>query len=680
MTETEKFWRTERDADGVESWILDVPGARANVLSKAVLTELEQLVAAAEAAPPKGIIIRSGKETGFIAGADVNEFLVMNASIDVVHEHIRWTQALFDRLERLRCKTVAAIDGFCLGGGLELSLACDYRVAVDEPHTRIGLPEVRLGIHPGYGGAARLPGRVGHLAAMDMMLSGRALSARAAKRLGLVDQAVPLRQLVRTAKALVLEKPRSREPVWWQRLAGNAVLRPIVAMALRKTVAKKARKDHYPAPYALIDLWQRSAGNHARMLAGEADSVSRLLAGDTSKNLLRVFFLQERLKGLGRGGSFKADHVHVVGAGVMGGDIAAWCALRGLTVTLQDQSPERIAPAIGRARALFQKKLKLPRLVQAAMDRLIPDVKGIGVARADVVIEAIFENLEAKHALLKAIEPRLKDGALLATNTSSIPLENLAEVLDDPKRLVGLHFFNPVAQMQLVEIVRSRFTSEEVVADATRFARQIDRLPLPVKSSPGFLVNRILMPYLIEAVRLEGEGVQAEAIDGAALEFGMPMGPIELADVVGLDVCLSVAEILAKALGTEVPERLRSMVAAGNLGRKSGRGFYQHRKGQVIKGKYDKGLFVPADLTDRLMLSMLNEAVACLREGVVEDADLLDAGIIFGTGFAPFRGGPLHYAGDAGISTLRKGLDVLSGNYGDRFRPDQGWSSLEGEA
>jgi len=524
MTETGKFWRTERDADGVESWILDVPGTRANVLSKAVLIELQQLVASAEATPPKGVIIRSGKDTGFIAGADVNEFLVMNASVDIVHEHICWTQALFDRLERLPCKTVAAIDGFCLGGGLELSLACNYRVAVDEPHTRIGLPEVRLGIHPGYGGAARLPGRVGHLAAMDMMLSGRALSARAAKRIGLVDHAVPFRQLSRAAKALVTEAPRSRQPVWWQRLAGNSLLRPFVGAALRRTVAKRVRKDHYPAPFALIDLWQRAAGNHARMLAGEADSVAHLLAGDTSKNLLRVFFLQEQLKAQGRGGSFKAGHVHVVGAGVMGGDIAAWCALRGLTVTLQDQSPERIAPAIGRARSLFLKKLKLPRLAQAALDRLIPDVKGVGASRADVVIEAIFENMEAKQALLKDIEPRLKEGALLATNTSSIPLEDLAAVLDAPQRLVGLHFFNPVAKMQLVEIVRSRFSGDEVVANAVRFTRQIDRLPLPVKSSPGFLVNRILMPYLIEAVRIEGEGVQAEAIDRAALEFGMPMG------------------------------------------------------------------------------------------------------------------------------------------------------------
>jgi len=679
MTGAEKFWRTERDADGVEFWIFDTPDARVNVLSKAALKELEGLIAAAEAAPPKGIIIRSGKEKGFIAGADVNEFLQMNASIDVVREHIHWTQSVFDRLERLPCKTVSAIDGFCLGGGLEMALACDYRVAVDEPHTRIGLPEVRLGIHPGYGGAARLPGRVGHLAAMDMMLSGRALSARAAKRIGLVDQAVPLRQLLRTAKTMVTQAPAARAPVWWQRLAGNALLRPLVGLSLRKTVAKRVRKEHYPAPYALIDLWQRDAGNRARTLSGEADSVAELLAGDTSKNLLRVFFLQERLKAQGRGSGFKAGHVHVIGAGVMGGDIAAWCALRGLAVTLQDQSPERIAPAIGRARSLFVKKLKLPRLAQAAMDRLIPDVRGLGVPKADVVIEAIFENLEAKQALLKGIEPRLKPSALMATNTSSIPLEEIAEALDEPQRLVGLHFFNPVAKMQLVEIVRSRFNTDETIANATCFTRQIDRLPLPVKSSPGFLVNRILMPYLIEAVRLEEEGVQAEAIDRAALEFGMPMGPIELADVVGLDVCLSVAEILSKAMGTKVPDRLRSMVAAGTLGHKSGHGFYRYRKGKAIKGKYDKDMFVPDDLCDRLMLSMLNEAVACLREGVVDDADLLDAGIIFGTGFAPFRGGPMHHIRQSGVSALRARLDALSETYGERFGADQGWSELDKE-
>jgi len=274
MTGTKKYWRTERDADGVEFWIFDTPDARVNVLSKAALTELESLITVAESVPPKGIIFLSGKETGFIAGADVNEFLQMNASGDVVRAHIQWTQGVFDRLERLPCKTVSAIDGFCLGGGLEMALACDYRVAVDDPHTRIGLPEVRLGIHPGYGGVARLPGRVGHLAAMDMMLSGRALSARAAKRIGLVDQSVPLRQLVRTAKAIVTRAPHSRMPVWWQRLAGNALFRPLVGLSLRKTVAKRVRKEHYPAPYALIDLWQRHVGNHARMLSGEADSVA----------------------------------------------------------------------------------------------------------------------------------------------------------------------------------------------------------------------------------------------------------------------------------------------------------------------------------------------------------------------------------------------------------------------
>jgi len=412
------------------------------------------------------------------------------------------------------------------------------------------------------------------------------------------------------------------------------------------------------------------------MLAGEVESVAALLAGDTARNLIRCFFLQEGLKALGRDHGFEARRVHVVGAGVMGGDIAAWCALRGLRVTLQDQSPERLAPALARARRLFERKLRQPRLVQAALDRLVPDVDGDGAAQADVVIEAIFENVEAKQALMRRVEPRLKPGALLATNTSSIRLEVLAEALERPGRLIGLHFFNPVARMQLVEVVHGKDSDASSIADGIRFTRQIDRLPLPVTSSPGFLVNRVLMPYLLEAVRLESEGIQAEVIDQAALDFGMPMGPIELADTVGLDICLSVAEILAGTMAVEVPERLRSLVEAGRLGRKSGRGFYVFRDGKAVKAKYGKGMYGPDDLQDRLVMSLLNEVVACLREGIVEDADRLDAGIVFATGFAPFRGGPMHHIETVGAAALKATLERLSGSHGDRFRPDPGWDDL----
>jgi 3-hydroxyacyl-CoA dehydrogenase/enoyl-CoA hydratase/3-hydroxybutyryl-CoA epimerase len=494
--------------------------------------------------------------------------------------------------------------------------------------------------------------------------------------MGLVDYAVPQRQLLRAARRMILDAPTAKRATGWKGWTNHQWIRPLLAPLFKRQVAKRARADHYPAPYALIELWRKYGDQPARMLPAEARSVADLITTSTAQNLVRVFLLQDRLKSLGRADDFKPQHVHVVGAGVMGGDIAAWCALRGLHVTLQDQTPERVAPAIKRAYALFKKQLKLPRLINAAMDRLVPDCHGRGVVSADVVIEAIYENREAKQALYKSIEPQLKAGALLATNTSSIPLQELCTTLQQPSRLVGLHFFNPVAKMQLIEVVSSPATDPQQAARAAAFARRIDRLPLPVTSTPGFLVNRILMPYLLEAVNLEAEGVPANLIDKAALDFGMPMGPILLADTVGLDICLSVADILARGQDDLVPARLRERVLAGRLGQKTGQGFYRYSKGKPVPVHTPSRPYVSPDLGDRLMLRLLNEAVACLREGVVSDADLLDAGVIFGTGFAPFRGGPLQYIKSSGAAELLARLRVLEQRYGARFAPDAGWAAL----
>ncbi|MFQ5486953.1 MAG: 3-hydroxyacyl-CoA dehydrogenase NAD-binding domain-containing protein [Gammaproteobacteria bacterium] len=676
MTEetTFKHWQLHIDGDEIAWLTLDKAGAGVNVLSVEVIAELDRRIQELSDQPLRGIVIRSAKESGFIAGADIREFLTVRDVAEAT-ELMRGCHTVLDRLEAFSYPTVSLIHGFCLGGGLELALACRYRIAVDDPGTRLGLPEVKLGIHPGFGGTVRLPRLIGPVQAMQLMLTGRSVSARAARRLGLVDYAVPRRQLERAAREVILHPPHPHEPGRLQRLPGHALLRPLLARYLRHSVAKRAPQAHYPAPYALIELWRKYADDPKTMLAQEAHSVAELVTGSTAQNLIRVFFLQEKMKGLGKDSDFRAAHVHVVGAGVMGGDIAAWCALRGLQVTLQDQAPERLAPALKRAHKLFRKRLRQPRLVSAAMDRLIPDIQGLGVGKADVIVEAVFENADAKRELYRSLEPCMKPGAVLATNTSSIPLEELEQALARPARLVGLHFFNPVAKMQLVEIVHGRDTDATVVAQATRFARQIDRLPLPVKSSPGFLVNRILMPYLLEAVLLESEGVPPEVIDHAAVAFGMPMGPIELADTVGLDICLSVAEILSRSLDTTVPPRLRSLVEAGRLGRKSGPGFYTYKKGkpQKTRLKHDE---MPANLNDRLVLSMLNEAVACLREGVVENEDLLDGGIIFGTGFAPFRGGPIHYIRSEGAAKLRARLEALDHAHGERFAPDAGWDSL----
>jgi len=671
-----KNWHLETDEDEIIWLHFDKANSGTNVFSADVFEEFFKILDHLAEMKPKGLIILSDKENGFIAGANIEEFTQLESKEEAL-ELIRVGQSAFDKLEALPFPTLSLINGFCLGGGMEMSLACDYRIALDDPKTRIGLPEVLLGIHPGWGGTMRMPRLIGAPAAMDLMLSGRTVNARAAKKMGIVDKITAQRHLKRAAKMLILRRPKKSQPGKLVSFANSAVVRPLLAKYLRKQVAKRAPQAHYPAPYALIGLWEKYGGDERSMLLEEAVSVAWLMTEGTAQNLVRVFLLQERLKSLGKGIDFQPQHVHVIGAGIMGGDIAAWCAFKGMTVTLQDREPKFIAPAIKRAHALFKKRLKVPYLVQAAKDRLIPDHKGLGVKNADVVIEAIIENKEAKQDLFSQIEPLLKPETILATNTSSIPLDELSETLKQPDRLVGIHFFNPVAKMQLVEIVEGNNTSQENKNKAAKFCRCIDRLPLPVKSSPGFLVNRILMPYLMEAVNLLEEGVPGQVIDKAATDFGMPMGPIFLADTVGLDICLSVAEILGAALGLNVPEALRKKVEAGELGVKSGQGFYQYKKGKQVKSKTIAGgsSHQAEDIADRLVLQMLNESIACLREGVIEDKNMLDVGMIFGTGFAPFLGGPMHYMEQRGRQDIIDRLKELEGKYGNQFAADAGWKT-----
>lgn len=669
-----KNWRIERD-DNDLAWVyIDKKDTSTNVLSSEVLTELDEVINRLLETPPKGAVILSEKENGFIAGADVNEFTQVE-SVSQAAEHIRKGQDVFSRLESCPFPTLALIHGFCLGGGMELALSCTYRVALDDKKTRLGLPEVKLGIHPGFGGTVRLPPLIGGPAAMDMILTGRAIDARKAKKLGVVDEMVPLRHWRRAAVQTLLNAPKPKRAKGFKALTNNDWVRPILARFMRKKVGEKARPEHYPAPFAAIDLWSKYGGHRKRLMTEEAASLARLVMGSTAQNLIRVFFLQNQLKSLGDRKDINAQHVHVVGGGVMGGDIAAWCALQGMTVTVQDRNHKALARVVQRAHKLYKRKLKHPRLIRDAMDRLIPDVRGAGIPKADVIIEAIFEDLKAKQALFKDLEAKAKPDALLATNTSSIPLEQIGEALDKPERLVGIHFFNPVAQMQLVEIVKADNTNTEELKRAAAFTRCIDRLPLTVKSSPGFLVNRVLMPYLLEAVILESEGVPAALIDEAALEFGMPMGPLHLADTVGLDICLSVSEILSQRLNIDIPERLRELTGKGHLGVKTGNGFYRYVEGKPQKPFVENAPMSKIDISDRLISRLHNEAMACLREGVVENADLLDAGIVFGTGFAPFRGGPMHDVKSRFNDKINERFADLEARYGERFHADPGWSN-----
>jgi 3-hydroxyacyl-CoA dehydrogenase / enoyl-CoA hydratase / 3-hydroxybutyryl-CoA epimerase len=667
-------WKFEINADRIAWLTCDTPGTSTNVLSAAVLRELAAALSQIAQSKPLGVVVRSGKRSGFVAGADIKEFLDLRTPEDA-YALIRSGQQVLDQLENLPCPSVAAIHGFALGGGLELALAATYRIGADEASLSLGLPEVQLGIHPGFGGTVRTVRLIGVRPALELMLKGRPFKGARALEVGLLDQLVPPSEIEAAAKRLLLQAPAKKSAPFVEKLLNLRAMRPFMARQAVAGLAAKVSREHYPAPYAIVDLWQQYGASGTESYEAEARSIADLMCTPTSRNLVRVFLLQTRLKSLGGKPHAEFRHVHVVGAGVMGGDIAAWAALRGMTVTLQDRSAELIAPALARAKALFEKRLKDPELAAAAGARLTADVAGNGAGSADAVIEAIVENVDAKRALYAELEPKLKPEAVLATNTSSIEIEVLAEKLRDPGRLVGIHFFNPVPQMQLVEIVQGTGTKVESLHKALWFTRKLDKLPLPCKSSPGFLVNRILMPYINEALFALSEGIPAGVIDKAGTRFGMPVGTIELADVVGLDVALHVGGVLAEAFGRRVPEILVKRVDEKKLGRKNGEGFYVWKDGKAVR-ETAQGMPVPADLEDRLILPMLNEAVAALREGVIEDADLLDAGAIFATGFAPFRGGPLQYAKARGISQIVERLNEFSRRYGERFRPDAGWSGL----
>ena len=673
MAETET-WSLQIDADRIAWLVCDTPGASTNVLSAPVLRDLATQLEEIAAKPPAGVVIRSAKTSGFIAGADIKEFLKIRTP-EEGYELVRAGQTVLQALEYLPCPSVAALHGFALGGGPELALACTYRVGADDAKLSLGLPEVLLGIHPGFGGTVRAVRLIGVRPALDLMLKGKPYKGSRALAAGLIDELVPPSELLDRAKARLLRSPPKATAPFVDKLLNLGAARPFIARQAASSLRHSVRRDQYPAPYAILDLWQRYGATGAESYEAEARSISDLMCTPTSRNLVRVFLLQDRLKGLGGKSPAEFRHVHVVGAGVMGGDIAAWSAFRGMTVTLQDRSAELIQPAMDRAKAFFDKRLKDPVAAAAAFARLRMDVNGDGVGDSDVVIEAIFENADAKRALYAQLEPKLKPNAVLATNTSSIEIETLSAGLKDPSRLVGIHFFNPVAQMQLVEIVRGTGTQPQAVQNALQFTRKLDKLPLPCKSAPGFVVNRILTPYVNEALFALESGIPAAVIDRAGKAFGMPMGPIELTDVVGLDVSLHVGRVLAGALQRRVPEILIKRVEQKKLGRKSGEGFYVWRDGKPVMPESAQ-FAMPADLTDRLILPMLNEAVACLREGVIEDADLLDAGAIFATGFAPFRGGPLHYARERGIADVTARLEELARRYGERFRPDPGWQQF----
>lgn len=642
---TTRNWRFEIDFEGIGWLTIDTPKGPVNTLSREAIAELEGLVMRFEDLHAEGVlagvVLLSAKDSGFIAGADVSEFDEMS-DVSVLPTALKRTHALFDRIEAARYPFVAGIHGFCLGGGLELALACHWRIAVNDEATRIGFPEVNLGIFPGFGGTGRSIRQAGPVDAMQAMLTGRMIRAGAARGMNLVDKLVRHRDQLRwEGRKAVLTKKRSSGAPWLKRVMAMGPLRDYAADKMRKAAGKKARREHYPAPFALIELFERHGNNPKAMSASEIDAFVPLLSSGTAASLRRVFFLSEGLKKQGLRGEQKPvfRRVHVIGAGVMGGDIAAWCALRGMGVTLQDLDMERINPALERAKSLFKKRLKKRVEQQSAIARLEADPEGKGLARADVVIEAVVENLEIKRKIFLDAERRVKPEAIIASNTSSIELERIAEGLVNPSRLIGLHFFNPVAQLPLVEVIRSKFNTDLDIARGASFALAIGKSPVVVKSAPGFLVNRVLMPYMLGAVQLVEAGQSKEQIDAAAVAFGMPMGPIELMDTVGLDIGKSVAEELGHAVAET--SKFAALVRAKKLGRKTGEGFYKWEKGKPVKGEVPEHQDLEG-FGRELVKPLVDATVIAVNEGVVANADLADIGVIYGTGFAPFLGGPMH--------------------------------------
>jgi 3-hydroxyacyl-CoA dehydrogenase/enoyl-CoA hydratase/3-hydroxybutyryl-CoA epimerase len=665
-------WRSGRDAEDILWLVLDKDDSGVNTISEDVLRELEEHVSAAEENRPKALVIRSGKTAGFAAGADIKSFASMT---DEGAADLLWQgHDILDRIEALDCPTICVVHGAALGAGFELALACDYRIAT--PGASFGFPEVKLGLHPGLGGTFRLPDLIDPTEAMTMMLTGKTAHTKRAQSLGIINKVVEERHVAGAVQAAVDGRIEKHEQGLKARALGFEQARVLLSRQMRNETEKKAPARHYPAPHALIELWEEHGDDREEMQRSEIESFASLLKSDTSKNLRRVFFLQQQLKEAGRGTDGIA-HVHVIGAGAMGAEIATQAAIKGKRVTLGDVDPEALGRAVKQA-AEICKSQHLSRIeTRDALDRFMPDPNGYGVAQADLVIEAAPEELELKEKIYKDLKGRMKAGAILATNTSSLSVDELAQYAPAKSRFAGLHFFNPVSRIDLVEVVGGLVTEGKTVKRLAAFCGAIGKLPARVSDYPGFVVNRALTPYLMEAMVLLDEGVPKEVIDTAALRFGMPMGPVTLADQVGLDIGLHVAESLHARLDkpmAEISDDLRRKVENDELGKKTGQGFYDWSDGTPHPDAEDDD--APDDLTDRLILPMLNACVEVLRKGVARSEDEVDAAMIFATGWAPFRGGPMHYARARGLQEVSDRLRELEERHGPRFRPDEGWKDL----
>lgn len=687
----------EVDSDGVAWLVFDNPDSKVNLLTRAVMERLDQLLTqleeGARTGRVKALVVRSGKDGSFIAGADVREIAGITDGEEAAVQAAAG-QAVFLRLERLPLPTIAAIDGTCLGGGTELALACGYRLASDRPETKIGLPEVQLGIIPGFGGTTRLPRLVGVQAALEMILSGKPISAKKAHRIGLVDECVPAPSLIEYARRFAWERiDRGRARTKRRRSLGARLLedtapgRRLVFSQARKRVMKQTR-GHYPAPLVAIDTIAETISLPLEdALAREARAVGQLIASDVSKNLAHIFFLREASKkGVGEATALPVERVGVLGAGVMGGGIAQLLANRDITVRLKDIRPEAISQGLKHARELFDGAVKRRRLekreAERRMNRISPTLDYSGFGVVDLVIEAVVERMDVKKQVLREVEAEVGEDAILATNTSALSVTEMQHALARPEKFCGMHFFNPVHRMPLVEIVRGAATSDETVATVFALSKRLGKVPVVVNDGPGFLVNRLLAPYLNEAGWLLAEGASIEAIDRALLDFGMPMGPLRLLDEVGLDVSRHAASVLYEAFGDRMlpAPPLVKLGETARLGKKGGRGFYRYQgKDEEVDTEIysELGDTVPGErvqipssvIQERAILVMVNEAARALEDGIVSSPGEVDLAMVMGTGFPPFRGGLLRYADSIGLGSIVETLERHARERGPRFQP-----------
>jgi 3-hydroxyacyl-CoA dehydrogenase / enoyl-CoA hydratase / 3-hydroxybutyryl-CoA epimerase len=690
-------FRLDVAPDGLGILTFDLPGEKVNKLSRDVFSELAEILVRLSRDPRvRTLVVRSGKPDVFIAGADLKEFT--RISTEEISAGSARGQALFEQIASLPFPTVAAINGVCLGGGTELALACDYRVMSDAPSSRIGLPEVRLGIFPAWGGCVRLPRLVGLTAALDLILTGKQLDARRAKRVGLVDEAVPQAIFEDFVRRFARDKStsgkraakRPRRPPLVSALEATPVGRRIVFQNARKRVMAETG-GHYPAPLEAIAVIEESWGLPIEAaLEVESRHIANVFGGEVQRNLLNLFFATETVKketGVEDPAvrPREVTRLGVLGAGLMGGGIAQLAADRGIPARLKDVQPPALAHGFAAAAAVFRESVRKRRLtdreMKIRMARLSGTLDYSGFAKCEVTVEAVVEKIDVKRAVLAEWEQIVPATAIFASNTSTLPIGQIAAAAARPERVAGMHFFNPVHRMPLVEVIRGEKSSDETVATVFSLAKKLGKTPVVVRDLPGFLVNRILAPYLSEAVRLVREGCRVEEVDRVMTDFGMPVGPLALLDDIGLDVAVKAGEVLQAAF----PQRIKSggdeaLVAAGRLGRKSGGGFYDYadgKRGSPAPAAYEalrvetkpQPPYPPDVVESRLLLPMVNEAAYCLEDGVVGSPGKLDLAMILGTGFPPFTGGLLRWAESLGLTRVRYLLEELTGKFGPRYEP-----------